>query len=68
MSPLISIILKPFLYIFIISAISIKVYKTMIRNKWTFFDYIKSRKQQFAIALFLIILSIAYGVYKIYTH
>lgn len=68
MSPLISIILKPFLYIFIISGISIKVYKTMIQNNWTFFDYIKSRKQQFAIALFLIILSIAYGVYKIYTH
>lgn len=68
MSPLISIILKPFLYIFIISGISIKVYKTMIRNNWTFSDYIKSRKQQFAIALFFIIFSIAYGVYKIYTH
>lgn len=59
------IFLRLLVYTAIIVGVTLRVHKAMLRNNWTFRQFVSHRRYRFLMALCFVGLSLAYGFYKL---
>lgn len=57
--------LRPLIYTIVVAGLSIRVYKTMLRNNWTFWQFVVQRRYRFLMAACFIVFSLAFGIYQL---